>query len=667
MPMENDKLFHLDQVAIRMVEAPPLASDYPINSPKAAIKLMADILKDYDREVVAVINLRPDLKPINMNIVSMGALDQSLIHPRELMKSTILSNASSLMIVHNHTTGRVSPSKEDIKVTDRMNQVCTLLGVSLVDHVIVGSGDSYFSFHEKGEMPLSKIHLADSLEEIEMEGMKVAETATLEKTKKEVVSFTVAECGEFHDLGELHENVTTLKEAIALFDKIPPERMNGIPSIGIRVSDANAPEIFSEIDVMTSKRIDVDVLGYVPEIGGNGQAQYAVAEMIHTFPDKEIIGEIPDSIQKKVQIMESREKQSEQLKGVMDQLEKGVQDVFASDDYKNLLNVMAKMPKYSLNNMLLIAMQTEGKASMCQSFTGWKAMGRFVKKGEKGLKILAPSPYTIQREQNKVDQATGKVMMDKDGEPVKETKEVTINAFKVVSTFDISQTEGKEIPTIGVNELVGSIEGYGMILDALKGISPVPISFEDIASGAKGYYHQTEKRIAIQDGMSEVQTVKTAIHEMAHQKLHAVISSDIMDQQSKERKEVEAESVAYVVCQHLGINTADYSFGYVAGWSEGKETPELKASLNTIRLAAADMITAIDTELEYSREAIEVGAAVVAGKEKDVVAPSSVKNPELEKKETKRKPSVRKKVQQTKGKVAKQPVKKTKVKEEVCV
>ncbi|MDD3138080.1 MAG: JAB domain-containing protein [Lachnospiraceae bacterium] len=602
--MENDKLFHLDQVSIRMVEAPPLASDYPINSPKAAIKLMADILKDYDREVVAVINLRPDLKPINMNIVSMGALDQSLIHPRELMKSTILSNASSLMIVHNHTTGRVSPSKEDIKVTDRMNQVCTLLGVSLVDHIIVGPGDSYFSFHEKGELPLSKIHLADSLEEIEMEGMKVAETATLEKTKKEIVSFTVAECGEFHDLGELHENVATLKEAIALFDKIPPERMNGIPSIGIRVSDANAPEIFSEIDVMTSKRIDVDVLGYVPEIGGNGQAQYAVAEMIHTFPDKEIIGEISESIQKKVQIIESREKQSEQLMGVMDQLEKGVQDVFASDDYKNLLNVMAKMPKYSLNNMLLIAMQTQGKASMCQSFTGWKSMGRFVKKGEKGLKILAPSPYTIQREQNKVDQATGKVMMDKDGEPLRETVDIKMNAFKVVSTFDVSQTDGKELPSLGVSELVGNIEGYPALLEALKQTCPVPVDFEDIQSGAKGYYHQIDKRIAIQEGMSEAQTVKTLIHEMAHQKLHAL--PDVAQEEIKSRnsKEVEAESVAYVVCEHFGINTSDYSFGYVAGWSDGKETTELKASLTEIRGAASEMITAIDQAVEKELDAV---------------------------------------------------------------
>ena len=650
--MDSKKAFGLEQVAIRKVEMPPLHSEYPVNSPEAAVKLMADMLKDYDREVVAVVNLRPDLKPINMNIVSMGALDQSLIHPREVLKSSILSNAASIMLIHNHTTGRMSPSKEDIKVTDRMNQICTLIGIPLVDHVIVGPGDSYFSFREKGELPLSKIHLAESLEEIEMEGMKVAETATLEKTKKEVVSFTVAECGEFHDLGELHENVATLKEAIALFDRITPERMNGIPSIGIRVSDANAPEIFSEIDVMTSKRIDVDVLGYVPEIGGNPKAQYAVAEMIHTFPDKEIVGEIPDGIQKKIQIIESREKQSEQLKGVMDQLEKGVQDVFASDEYKNLLNVMSKMPKYSLNNMLLIAMQTKGNASMCQSFTGWKQMDRFVKKGEKGIKILAPSPYTIQREQEKVNQKTGQKVLDADGEPVRETIDIKMNAFKVVSTFDISQTEGKELPSLGVNELVGNIEGYPVLLEALKQTCPVPVNFEDIQSGAKGYYHQIDKRIAIQEGMSEVQTVKTLIHEMAHQKLHALPEEAQEAIKSRNSKEVEAESVAYVVCQHFGINTSDYSFGYVAGWSDGKETSELKASLGEIREAAADMIGAIN-------QALEKGLSTTI----DAQAVKEIEIPEEKEKPAKKK-SIRKKLETTREKVTKEPTKhRTKVKE----
>ena len=512
---------------------------------------------------------------------------------------------------HFHTTGRMRPSKEDIKLTDRMDQVCSLIGIPLVDHVIVGPGDTYFSFKEKMEMPITRLHFTDELENIELEGIKVAETATLEKTKKDIVSFTVAECGEFHSMGELHENVPTLKEAIALFEKIPPERMNGIPAIGIRATNPESPELFTEIDVMTSKRIDLEVLGYVPKIGENSQAQFAVAEMLHSFPDKEVIGAVPESIQKKVQVIESREKQANQLKEVTDQLEQGVQDVFNSDSYKQFLNVMSKMPKYSINNMLLIAMQTEGKASLCQSYSGWKSMGRHVKAGEKGLKILAPSPYTIQKEQNKIDQKTGKVIVDRDGEPLKETVDIKINAFKVVSTFDISQTDGKELPTLGVNELVGNIEGYSTLLAALKQTCPVPITFEDIEGGAKGFYHQTDKRIAIQDGMSEVQTVKTAIHEMAHQKLHAKENQNPFDTaQSRNSKEVEAESVAYVVCQHFGINTSDYSFSYVAGWSEGKETPELKESLETIREAAGEMIDAIDKSIEKEIAAIEAGTDI---------------------------------------------------------
>lgn len=669
--MENRKSFHLDQAAIRMVKEPPLYSEFPLNSPQAVVKLLADIYKDYDREVFTVINLRPDFKPINLNIVSIGALDQAMAHPREVMKSAILSNASSIMLVHNHTTGSLLPSREDNQITDRMNQICGLMGIKLIDHVIIGPRDEYYSFHENSVLPLPSMKFAYEPQKIKLEGMKVAETVLLEKKKQMEVSFTVAECSEFHNMGELHENIPTVKEAIDIFRQIPPDRMHGIPAIGVRVTDKAEPELFTEIDITTGKIIDLDMLSYTPEIAENKSAQFVIAEIIHAFPEAEIRGKVPVEIQKKVQIIESRENQSAQLEAVTAQLEQGVKNVFNSDEYKGFLNVMAKMPRYSLNNQLLIAMQTNGKASMCQSFTGWKEMGRFVKKGENGIKILAPSPYTIQAEQNKVDKDTGKPILDTDGEPVRETKEVTVNAFKVVSTFDLSQTDGKELPSLGVNELVGNIESYGTLLQALKEVSPVPISFEDIESGAKGYYHQTDKRIAIQDGMSEVQTVKTVIHEMAHQKLHAVIGSDVMNQQSRQSKEVEAESVAYVVCEHFGINTSDYSFKYVAGWSDGKEIPELKASLSTIRNAAADLITAIDeklTELNKEQEqkiALEdttnINGNAIYDKE-TALSESKAKEEE--------KPSVKKKLQSKKENTenkAKSPAKKTKVREEACV
>lgn len=595
--MGNKKPFQLEQVAIRMVEAPPLQSDYPLNSPDAVVKLMAETLKDYDREVFVVVNLRPDLKPINMNIVSMGALDQSLVHPREAIKSMVLSNACSVLMVHNHTSGKLVPSKEDIAVTDRMTKVCSMVGIKLLDHVIVGPGQNYYSFHEKQVLPLPHITYAKDLSELEIGGNKVAETklkATKAKRKstKNVVTFTVAECGEFHNLGEYHEDVPTAKEAIELFRKIPPERMHGIPAIGVRVTDEHNSELPIEIDVFSGNRFDLDILKYVTEIKENGHAQQGIAEIMHAFPNAEIIGDVPVGIHKKLQVMESKEKQADQLKNITDQLEKGVEGIFDSGKYKNLLDMMAKFPRYSINNSILIMLQ-KPEAQLCQSFTGWKKMNRFVKKGEKGIKILAPAPYTIQKEQNKLDHKTGHPVVDKDGEPLKETVEVSITAFKVVNTFDISQTDGQELPSLGVNELVGSIEGYGALFESLKQSCPVPITFEEIPSGAKGFYHLEEKRIVIQEGMSEVQNVKTAIHEMAHQKLHA-IKPEIGQRQSRSSKEVEAESVAYVVCKHYGIDTSDYSFGYVAGWSEGKELVELKTSLGAIRDAAAEIIAGVD-------------------------------------------------------------------------
>jgi len=251
---------------------------------------------------------------------------------------------------------------------------------------------------------------------------------------------------------------------------------------------------------------------------------------------------------------------------------------------------------YSVNNTMLIMMQRPD-AQLCQSFTGWKQMGRYVKKGEKGISILAPAPYKIEREQTKLDDK-GIPVFDADGEPVKEKVEVTIRAFKVVKTFDLAQTDGKELPMIGPNELVGSIDGYPKLLQALQEISPVPVSFELIDGGAKGYYNLENKSIVIQDGMSEVQTIKTLLHEMAHQKLHDKDTVPEAKDITRNGKEVEAESVAYVVCQHYGINTSDYSFSYVAGWSEGKETPELKASLDKIRQTASEFIYQIDQRME---------------------------------------------------------------------
>lgn len=592
---EKTNMYRLNQVAIRMVEMPPLLSDVPMDGPEAAVKVMADMLEDYDREVVAIVNLQTDGKPINMNVVSMGALDQSIAHPREILKSTILSNASAIMLVHNHPSNKLQPSMDDIATTARVKQLCDLIGVKFLDHIIVGPGRDYYSFHQKQQIPLSSLKLTNNLEDIEMEGFRVAENTAVKEEKK-TVTLTVAECSEFHNMGEFHENITSVAEAVAKFKEIPPERMHGIPAIGIRVADLKNPEDSVEMDVLIGKRIDLDMLRYVPDIAENWQAQQMIAALIHDMPEAQIEGEIPENIQKKIDWIESRDKRADELHQITDKLEKGVKDVFQSDKYKQFLNVMAKFPRYSVNNTMLIMMQRPD-AQLCQSFTGWKQMGRYVKKGEKGISILAPAPYKIEREQTKLDEK-GRPVFDADGEPVKEKVEVTIRAFKVVKTFDLSQTDGKELPTIGPSELVGNIEGYPKLLQALQEISPVPVSFELIDGDAKGFYHLEDKKIVVQDGMSEVQTIKTLLHEMAHQKLHDKDNVPEAKDISRNGKEVEAESVAYVVCQHYGINTSDYSFSYVAGWSEGKETPELKASLDKIRQTASEFIYQIDQKME---------------------------------------------------------------------
>lgn len=290
-------------------------------------------------------------------------------------------------------------------------------------------------------------------------------------------------------------------------------------------------------------------------------------------------------------------KHQQEIKEISEKLEQGVKELFESERYKEFLHTMSKFHNYSLNNTMLIAMQ-KPDATLVAGYTAWQHdHDRHVMKGEKGIRIFAPAPYKKKEERDKIDPVTNKPVLDENNDPVKEVVEVKIPAFKLVSVFDVSQTEGKELPTLGVDELLGDVEDYVHFFDALKRSCPVPVEFEEIAGGAKGYYHQEERRIAINEGMSEVQNVKTLVHEMAHQKLHAVENMDKELKLTRSAKEVEAESIAYVICQHYGIDTAEYSFPYLAGWSEGKDTPELKASLDRIRKASNEMINEIDSHI----------------------------------------------------------------------
>ena len=313
----------------------------------------------------------------------------------------------------------------------------------------------------------------------------------------------------------------------------------------------------------------------------------------------------PDAAQESrpvIPIVLTSEKPADKLKEITDRLEQGIKELFDSDRYKEYLRVMSKFHNYSFNNTLLIAMQ-KPDASLVAGFQSCKNnFKRNVVKGEKGIKILAPSPFKIKQEMEKIDPATQKPVIGADGKPVKEEKEITIPAFKVVSVFDVSQTEGKELPDIAVDMLTGDVECFKDVFAALEKTSPVPIGFEKIEGNSHGYYHLEEKRIAIDEGMSELQTIKTAIHEIAHAKLHDIDPNAPKEEQAdrpdRRTREVQAESVAYAVCQHYGLDTSDYSFGYVAGWSSGRELDELKSSLETIRSTAAEIINSIDEHLQ---------------------------------------------------------------------
>lgn len=525
--MSSRRPYKLDRVAIRMVKEPPLYSSEPLRSPEAAVKVIADMLRQYDREAFCIVNLRNDLSPINMNIVSTGTLNASLAHPREILKSAVLSNASATMLFHNHPSGNLTPSQEDIEITDRMSKLFAMAEMPLLDHIIIGNGDQYYSFKENSVMPIGTQMFARDPAEIKFEN--VAESVVSEKR------------GSYH-----------------------------------------------------------------------------------TTP----------------------EQRQEKIKQITDKLEQGVHQIFESDNYRAYLSTMAKFHSYSLNNTILIAMQKPG-ATLVAGYTAWqKDHDRHVKKGEKGIQIIAPSPYKVKQERDALDPKTGKPQMDAQGNPLKEIIEVERPAFKVATVFDISQTEGKELPSIGVNELSGGVEGYDALFDALKATCPVPIAFEDIPSGAKGYYHTEDHRIALQEGMSQMQTVKTLIHEMSHERMHSHEKEKPVEERlSRHSMEVEAESVAFVVgtalsAEHpeLKLDFSDYSFGYIAGWSSGKETAELKASLGRIQATASEMISEIEGHLQELQKSeqlqavdeIDQKAAAMEPVKLSVVAePSAIDKPSI--------------------------------------
>lgn len=292
--------------------------------------------------------------------------------------------------------------------------------------------------------------------------------------------------------------------------------------------------------------------------------------------------------------------QSQQIKEITENLQKGIEELFQSDNYKNYLKTMSKFTSYSLNNTMLIAMQ-KPDATAVAGYSTWKQLHRQVVKGAKAIKIIAPCPYKKKIE-TEVTGADGKKIIGKDGQPIREESEKVLLGFKIANVFDISSTQGEPLPELA-HKLDGSVEDYSDLMTAMKEFSPVPIEFKKIEGSANGYYHLLNKNIVIDDNMSQMMTCKTGIHEICHAILHdrdTGLEKDALP--DKQTKEVEAESVAFTVCQYYGLDTADYSFGYIAGWSSGRELKELKASLEVIRQTAQTIINGVDQRLDAIKQ-----------------------------------------------------------------
>ena len=316
------------------------------------------------------------------------------------------------------------------------------------------------------------------------------------------------------------------------------------------------------------------------------------------------------------------DKRADQLKEITERLEQGVKDIFTSEMYTKYLLTMSKFHNYSFNNTLLIAMQRPD-ATLVAGYNAWKnKFNRYVKKGEKGIQIIAPAPVKEREEREKIDKDTGLTVLNENGEPEIEVVERVIPRFRVTTVFDYAQTDGEPLPTLEVNELTARVKDYTLLKEAIEQVSPVPIRFGEIEGNAKGYYSHMDKEICVRADMGESQTIKTMIHEVAHAMLH---DSDQMKQRGEEKdqltKETEAESIAFTVCSALGIDTSDYSFPYVASWASGKELKELKDSMDTIRLTAADFLEKLETAVaERSVErmtAMEYAEKLIEDKEQE--------------------------------------------------
>lgn len=459
-----------------------------IKDPETAAAFFHSVMeKAHDREsfIVAFLNTRN--RVIDYDVVSVGSINSSIVHPREVFRNAILNKANAILVCHNHPTGNLSPSQDDISATNKLTEAGRMLGIAVMDHIIITgiNKDDAYSFKQNSLMEEPEIYLADSA---------ISEQAASYKTTKE------------------------------------------------------------------------------------------------------------------------------KMKEITDKLEDGIRDIFESGKYQSYLQTMSKFHKYSFSNNILIALQRPD-ATLVAGFNKWREQfGRNVIKGERGIRIIAPSPYKVKRPVEKLDPGTRQPVKDASGAVITEEEEVTIPMFRVVTVFDVAQTEGKPLPQIA-EPLGDDVDRYSLLLEALRKSSPVPIRFAEMHDNVDGVFSQDKQLITIREGMSEAQTVSAVIHEIAHGKLHS--RQKVADRESEQTvekrqpdrrtKEVEAESVSFVVCSQFGIETGENSFGYIAAWSENKEIPELKASLERISSTSAELID----DMAMCLEALEKEPAHVIAEKSD--------------------------------------------------
>ena len=455
--------FELKQVRVQLREALPLYSTEQVSSPQDAVRIMSETLAGMDREYCCVVNLDSRNRPINFNIVSIGDVNSAYVPIQNIFKTAILSNATGIMLFHNHPSGELTPSRDDEILTEKLIYAGKIMNINVVDHVIVGGNEgNHYSFRE----------------------------------------------GE----GFLFEAEPGMDEGI---------------------------------------------------------------------------------------VFDSASRQA-QLKEITDRLEAGIEEIFTSENYKNYLATMAKFHKYSFNNTLLIALQNP-EATMVAGYNAWqKKFHRQVKKGEKAIHIIAPMTFRRELEVEKVDPSTQEIILGADGQPEKETKQVSYQRFKVSSVFDVSQTFGAPLPSLEVPELTGDAKHYEVFMEAVRRVSPVPIRFDDVPGEAKGYYNNMAKEIVIKKDMSQSQTMKTAAHELAHSLCHdRDFLESLGEKKDRVTMELEAESIANCVCFYFGLDTGDYSYPYIAGWAADRERNVLQESMDLIRTTSGDVI---DRMMEVFRE-----------------------------------------------------------------